>query len=57
MKGWEEAKTHLNEEAKRTAKLLLNCTDFRPEGREIPFTLKPGVGAQIDEGPTHDRID
>lgn len=48
MKQWEEAKTRLNEEAKRTAKLLLNRTDLRPEGREIPFKLKPGIGAQIN---------
>jgi hypothetical protein len=48
MKQWEEAKTRLNEEAKRTAKLLLNRTGLRPEGREIPFKLKPGIGAQIN---------
>lgn len=42
---WEELRKRLNEEVKRTAKLLLNRTDLRPEGREIPFKLKPGIGA------------
>lgn len=43
---WQEAKTRLNEEAKRTAKLLLNRTGLRPEGVELPFKLKPGIGAK-----------
>ncbi len=45
-KQWEEAKRRLNEEAKRTANLLLNRSGLRREGREIPFKLKPGIGAK-----------
>jgi DNA repair protein RadD len=44
-KQWQEAKKRLNEEAKRTAKLLLNRCELVPEGRELPFQLKPGLGA------------
>lgn len=44
-KQWQELRKRLDEEAKRTAKLLLNRTDLRPEGRELPFKLKPGIGA------------
>ncbi len=43
---WKEAKTRLNEEAKRTAKLLLNRTGLKPEGIELPYKLKPGIGAK-----------
>lgn len=45
-KQWEQAKVRLNEEAKRTAKLLLNRTGLTPEGMELPFKLKPGVGGK-----------
>ncbi|MBE7508227.1 MAG: DEAD/DEAH box helicase family protein [Planctomycetia bacterium] len=45
-KQWEEAKRRLNEEAKRTAKLVLNRTELRPEGVELPYKLKPGIGAR-----------
>jgi len=45
-KQWQEAKARLNEEAKRTAKLLLNRTGLKPEGVELPFKLKPGIGAK-----------
>jgi hypothetical protein len=45
-KQWREAKTRLNEEAKRTAKLLLNRTSLKPEGVELPYKLKPGIGAK-----------
>lgn len=45
-KQWEEAKKRLNEEAKRTAKLLLNRTELKPEGLELPFKLKPGIGGK-----------
>lgn len=41
---WKEARTRLDEEAKRTAKLLLNRTDLKPEGLELPFKVKPGLG-------------
>jgi DNA repair protein RadD len=44
-KRWEELRKRLDEEAKRTAKVLLNRTGLRPEGRELPFKLKPGIGA------------
>ncbi len=42
---WQEAKRLLNEEAKRTAKLLLNRTDLKPAGVELPYKLKPSIGA------------
>ena len=45
-KQWEEARRRLNEEAKRTAKLLLNRTDLKPESVELPYKLKPGIGAR-----------
>jgi DNA repair protein RadD len=45
-KQWEEAKKRLNEEAKRTATLLLNRCGLLPAGVEIPRKLKPGIGAQ-----------
>jgi hypothetical protein len=45
MKRWREAKRLLNEEAKRTAKLLLNRTDLGPAGVELPYKLKPSIGA------------
>jgi hypothetical protein len=45
-KQWEEAKKRLNEEAKRTANILLNRCALKREGREIPFKLKPGIGAK-----------
>jgi DNA repair protein RadD len=43
---WEEAKQRLHEETKRTAKVLLNRTDLKMEGIEIPRKLKPGIGAR-----------
>ncbi|HVS17727.1 MAG TPA: hypothetical protein VMT18_03935 [Planctomycetota bacterium] len=45
-KQWQEAWRRLNEEAKRTAKLLLNRTDSKGEGVEFPYKLKPGIGAR-----------
>lgn len=45
-KQWQEARRRLNEEAKRTAKLLLNRTDLKAEGVELPYKLKPGIGAR-----------
>jgi len=45
---WQEARKRLDEEAKRTAKLLLNRCDLRPEGLEIPFKLKPSLGARTN---------
>ncbi|NOT01196.1 MAG: DEAD/DEAH box helicase family protein [Phycisphaerales bacterium] len=45
-KQWQEAKKRLNEEAKRTAKLVLNRTHLKPEGVELPYKLKPGIGAR-----------
>ncbi len=45
-KQWQEAKKRLNEEAQRTAKLLLNRTDLKREGVELPRKLKPELGAK-----------
>jgi hypothetical protein len=45
---WQEARKRLDEEAKRTAKLLLNRCDLKPEGLEIPFKLKPTLGARTN---------
>jgi DNA repair protein RadD len=45
-KKWQELRRRLDEEAKRTAKLLLNRTELRPEGVELPFKLKPGIGGK-----------
>jgi hypothetical protein len=44
-KRWQEAKRLLNEDAKRMAKLLLNRTDLKPVGAELPYKLKPSIGA------------
>jgi DNA repair protein RadD len=44
-KQWKEAKRRLDEEAHRTAKILLNRVDLKPEGVEIPRKLKPEIGA------------
>jgi hypothetical protein len=38
----------LNEEAKRTAHQLLNRTELKPDGVEIPYRLKPGIGARTN---------
>lgn len=46
LKQWQEAKKRLNEEAKRTATLLLNRCELLPAGIELPRKLKPGIGAQ-----------
>jgi hypothetical protein len=46
LKQWQEARKRLNEEAKRTATLLLNRCDLPHAGVEIPRRLKPGIGAQ-----------
>ena len=44
-KQWKEAKKRLNEEAGRTAKILLNRVDLTHTGIEIPRKLKPEIGA------------
>ena len=44
-KQWKEAKRRLDEEARRTAKVMLNRVDLQPEGVEIPRKLKPEIGA------------
>ena len=44
-KQWKEAKKRLDEDARRTAKVLLNRVGLRPEGVEIPRNLKPEIGA------------
>lgn len=44
-KQWKEAKKRLDEEARRTAKILLNRVGLKPEGVEIPRKLKPEIGA------------
>jgi len=46
LKQWQEAKKRLNEEAKRTATLLLNRCGLLPAGVELPRKLKPAIGAQ-----------
>jgi len=46
LKQWQEAKKRLNEEAKRTATLLLNRCSLLPAGVDLPRKLKPGIGAQ-----------
>lgn len=43
---WQESRRRLDEEAKRTAKLLLNRTGLAPQGVELPFRLKPGIGGK-----------
>lgn len=45
-KQWQVAKRRLDEEAKRTAKLLLNRTGLSPGGFELPRKFKPGLGAK-----------
>ena len=42
---WKEAKKRLNEEAHRTARVLLNRVGLDPSGVEIPRKLKPEIGA------------
>lgn len=46
MRQWQERKKRLNEEAKRTAILLLNRCDLSQAGVEIPRKLKPSLGAK-----------
>jgi DNA repair protein RadD len=46
MKQWQESKKRLNEEAKRTANLLLNRCGLSQGGVEIPRKLKPNLGAK-----------
>lgn len=46
MRQWQEGKKRLNEEAKRTAILLLNRCDLTQAGVEIPRKLKPGLAAK-----------
>ncbi len=43
---WQEGKKRLNEEAKRTANLLLNRCDLVQAGVDIPRQLKPNLGAR-----------
>jgi DNA repair protein RadD len=45
-KKWQESKKRLNEEAKRTANLLLNRCGFAQAGVDIPRQLKPNLGAR-----------
>ena len=44
-KQWKEARKRLSEEARRTAKIVLNRVDLRPGGIEIPRKLRPDIGA------------
>ena len=46
LKQWQESKKRLNEEAKRTANLLLNRCGLAQGGVEIPRKLKPNIGAK-----------
>ena len=42
---WKEARRRLDEEARRTAKILLNRVGLEPSGVEIPRKLKTEIGA------------
>lgn len=42
---WKEARRRLDEEARRTAKVLLNRVGLEPSGVEIPRKLKTEIGA------------
>jgi superfamily II DNA or RNA helicase len=46
LKQWQEGKKRLNEEAKRTANILLNRCGLIQAGVELPRKLKPGLGAK-----------
>jgi DNA repair protein RadD len=48
MKRWQEAKKRLNEEAKRTATLLLNRCELNHGGVDIPRKLKPEINAKTN---------
>lgn len=43
---WAEAKKRLNEEAKRTAKLVLNNCNLEMQGMEVPYKYKLGTSAR-----------
>ncbi|MCY4370915.1 MAG: hypothetical protein OXF41_16195 [bacterium] len=45
---WKEARKRLDEEAKRTARVLLNRVGLRPEGVELPRKLIPEIGARTN---------
>ncbi len=45
-KQWKEAKKRLDEEAHRTARILLNRVGLQREGFDIPRKLKPEIGAR-----------
>ena len=47
-KQWSEAKKRLDEEARRTAKILLNRVDLKTGGVEIPRKLRPEIGASTN---------
>lgn len=42
---WNEARKRLDEEVRRTAKILLNRVGLEPGGVELPRRLKPEIGA------------
>ena len=42
---WKEAKRRLDEQARHTARVLLNRVGLTPKGIEIPRKLKPEIGA------------
>ena len=44
-KQWQEARKRLDEEARRTSRILLNRLGLRPEGVDIPRKLRPDIGA------------
>ena len=46
LKQWQESKKRLNEEAKRTANLLLHRCGLVQGGVDIPRRLKPNLGAK-----------
>jgi hypothetical protein len=48
MRQWQEGKKRINEEARRTANLLLNRCELAQAGVEIPRQLKPEIGARTN---------
>ena len=46
VRQWKEAKKRLDEEAKRTVRILLNRVGLNPGGVEIPRKLRPEIGAR-----------
>ena len=45
---WKQARKRLDEEAKRTARILLNRVSLNPEGVELPRKLSTEIGARTN---------